>query len=114
MDEKICQVLTSDATSLFVRTSVEHLSCVRLRSSSASVDYLYRNLAESLLNTDYMVILDSISRVLLEFVKLLDDDLRARLLSKAKSVRRMGLQFARLTAKILFVFYRIFELFFFF
>lgn len=63
---------------------------------------LLLNLTESLLESDYILILDSISKVIIKFLPYLIQSFFERLVQKAKNSKRIGTAFARLIAKILY------------
>ncbi|KAI1714870.1 hypothetical protein DdX_08139 [Ditylenchus destructor] len=101
---KIHSILAAERTNIYVRRAAENLAMLRLenmRKRKEDSTFLVWNLAESVLEADYPIVLDSISRVLLNFWSQLSAVQCDKLLAKAKNMRKIGLPFARLVAIIL-------------
>lgn len=98
-DHVLCEVC-SERTNVAFRKSLERLS-VQFFATSSNDTAIFEILADTIIESDYQLLIESISRILIDFIhEKLSNEKRRAIFKKAKSMRRIGTMLANLCAKI--------------
>uniref|UniRef100_A0A914BY47 Uncharacterized protein n=1 Tax=Acrobeloides nanus TaxID=290746 RepID=A0A914BY47_9BILA len=100
---EVIHLLTQESTNIFIRPITGQLAITLIRNEISKIDRseILSTLVENLLTSDYSIVENNISDVIVYFVENLSDEQKMAILKKLQEKSRAGLAFCKLTAKII-------------
>lgn len=101
---EVIHLLTQERTNIFIRPITGQLAITLIRNEISKIDRseILSTLVENLLTSDYSIVENNISDVIVYFVENLSHEQKMAILKKLQEKSRAGLAFCKLAAKIMY------------